>query len=167
MDPTDLATKANAAANTVLDILKKEWFLNLLLWILLMTELNAIWTGRSIQAVLRAVIVQDLGWTVFGPPIDVVEHTIQVAAGFEPIIFVALVMLGVLVAAVAVAFWRDGNRLPHTEILELAPLTLMLRFVILVTAVTAFGNVVALVGVLMSTVLVYALGAASGASKNA
>lgn len=163
MDPADLAAKANAAANTVLDILKKEWFLNLLLWLLLLTELNAIWTGRSMQTVLRAVVVHDLGWTLFGPVIDGVERTLRVVAGYEVAVLVAGGMLVLLVLAVLVAFWRDGRRLPHTVIVELAPLNLMLRFTVLTTLAAVLGNVAALVMVLVVACLVYAFGAASGA----
>ncbi|WP_157502027.1 hypothetical protein [Leucobacter celer] len=164
MDPLDIATKTGATVNTVLDTLKQEWLLNLLLWILLIGELSAILTGRSLQVISSEVLVRDLGWNLLEPVINGSAQTLRALLGYEWIWISALLMLVILASGVLVSFGKDGARLPHMTIEELAPLNLMLRFTILVTFSAFTGTVVALLAVLVCAALVYAFGAASGSN---
>jgi len=164
MDPTDLATKVNTAANAVLDILKKEWFLSLLLWLLIVTELSALWVGRRIEDVIRSVLVDDLGWTLIEPVISGVERVVYVALRHDFVKLVAIGALGLLLLATFIAFWSDGRRLPHTVIVEVAPLNVMLRFTVLTTVAMLYGTPGALIVLLTVSALIYAIGAASNVS---
>lgn len=161
MDSTELITKANTTANSVLDIMKKKWFITILLWAVLLLAVAVLWTGHAPQDVLRDTLIEKLRLSLLDPVVTWLGTAIDAAAD-TPLIAATTLIVGAFLALASVAaFWRDGRALSRTVEVDIAPNNVMLRFVVLVGYAALGGSLTMMFIALGIAAVAYALGAAS------
>lgn len=140
MDPADVITKTSGAVNGLLDIVKKGWFVALLLWALLIVELSMLWTGTTAIDVLQGTLVDTLRMTFLAPGLDWIAIVLEAAAENPVVWTIGYLVVTVLAVVSIVAFWRDGSELNRDSGADIAPTNIMLRFVILSTFASFSGS---------------------------
>lgn len=148
------------------ELLRQRWFLAVILWALLATQVTALLSVRDPVAVLSDALLDTLHLEFTAPVLEWLDLVVASLSSGGLVSSTIVVLLWLLSVASVYWFWADGREVKDLVEVDMAPINVMLRFTLLTTCASLVGQPAALWAVLVVVIGAYGVGAMTTALRH-